>query len=111
MASNALALLEGDTLRLRAGTLVGRIYQLEGEGAFLQPYLKINALHEFSLGGKIFGDGISRRPNLDGFGISIGAGLMWQVDSNNQFYLDYEAYQGQSWKTPWAINFGFRHQF
>jgi hypothetical protein len=39
------------------------------------------------------------------------AGLIWQLDADNQLHLDYEASFGDKYDKPWGLTAGYRHQF
>ena len=64
-----------------------------------------------SSGGTVSAGNNQWRPNFDGPSAVIGAGLVWQIDEDNQLHLDYEAEFGTKFDRPWGVNFGFRHQF
>jgi outer membrane autotransporter protein len=106
----AVNISAADVVQLRAGGLFGRTLRLAG-GGFLQPYLKVSGVEQISAGGKLRATGGEWRQNLDGARAEIGAGIIWQLDENNQFHIDYEAAFGDKYDKPFGINFGYRHQF
>ncbi|MDR1304583.1 MAG: autotransporter outer membrane beta-barrel domain-containing protein, partial [Verrucomicrobiales bacterium] len=79
-----------DALQLRIGSLFGRTLKLANGGA-LQPYVKISGVETISSGGTIRNGYQHTRANTDGARAELGAGLIWQLDTNNQLHLDYEA--------------------
>jgi outer membrane autotransporter protein len=99
-----------DALQLRIGSLFGRTIKLTNSGA-LQPYIKISGVETISSGGAIRNGYQSTRANTDGARAELGAGLIWQLDTNNQLHLDYEASFGNKYDKPWGLTAGYRHQF
>jgi outer membrane autotransporter protein len=99
-----------DALQLRIGSLFGRTLKLANGGA-LQPYLKVSGVETISSGGAIRNGYQSTRANTDGARAELGAGLIWQLDTNNQLHLDYEASFGDKYDKPWGLTAGYRHQF
>jgi hypothetical protein len=77
----------------------------------LQPYLKISGVETISSGGKLRNGYQQTRANLDGVRAELGAGLIWQLDANNQLHLDYEASFGDKYDKPWGLTAGYRYQF
>ncbi|MDR1144961.1 MAG: autotransporter outer membrane beta-barrel domain-containing protein [Verrucomicrobiales bacterium] len=51
------------------------------------------------------------RATTDGARAELGAGLIWQLDADNQLHLDYEASFGDKYDKPWGLSAGYRHQF
>ncbi|MDR1304034.1 MAG: autotransporter outer membrane beta-barrel domain-containing protein, partial [Verrucomicrobiales bacterium] len=86
----ALKAQDLDALQLRIGTLFGRTINLTNSGA-LQPYVKISGVETISSGGTLRNGYQHTRANTDGARAELGAGLIWQLDTNNQLHLDYEA--------------------
>ncbi|MDR1304375.1 MAG: autotransporter outer membrane beta-barrel domain-containing protein, partial [Verrucomicrobiales bacterium] len=99
-----------DALQLRIGSLFGRTIKLTNSGA-LQPYIKVSGVETISSGGTIRNGYQSTRANTDGARAELGAGLIWQLDANNQLHLDYEASFGDKYDKPWGLTAGYRHQF
>jgi outer membrane autotransporter protein len=99
-----------DALQLRIGSLFGRTINLTNSGA-LQPYIKISGVETISSGGTLRNGYQSTRANTDGARVELGAGLIWQLDANNQLHLDYEASFGDKYDKPWGLTAGYRHQF
>ncbi|MDR1304384.1 MAG: autotransporter outer membrane beta-barrel domain-containing protein [Verrucomicrobiales bacterium] len=99
-----------DALQFRIGSLFGRTINLTNSGA-LQPYIKISGVETISSGGTIRNGYQSTRANTDGARAELGAGLIWQLDTNNQLHLDYEASFGDKYDKPWGLTAGYRHQF
>ncbi|MDR1191000.1 MAG: autotransporter outer membrane beta-barrel domain-containing protein, partial [Verrucomicrobiales bacterium] len=99
-----------DALQLRLGGVFGKTIRLTNSGA-LQPYLKASAVELISSGGELRTGGQSLRANLDGTRAEFGAGLIWQLDANNQLHLDYEASFGDKYNKPWGLTAGYRYQF
>ncbi|MDR1305804.1 MAG: autotransporter outer membrane beta-barrel domain-containing protein, partial [Verrucomicrobiales bacterium] len=99
-----------DALQLRIGSLFGRTINLTNSGA-LQPYLKISGVETISSGGTLRNGYQHIRANTDGVRAELGAGLIWQLDTNNQLHLDYEASFGDKYDKPWGLSAGYRHQF
>ncbi|MDR1146380.1 MAG: autotransporter outer membrane beta-barrel domain-containing protein [Verrucomicrobiales bacterium] len=99
-----------DALQLRIGSLFGRTINLTNSGA-LQPYVKISGVETISSGGTIRNGYQATRANTDGARAELGAGLIWQLDTNNQLHLDYEASFGDKYDKPWGLTAGYRHQF
>jgi outer membrane autotransporter protein len=99
-----------DALQLRIGSLFGRTIKLTNGGA-LQPYIKISGVETISSGGTIRNGYQHTRANTDGARAELGAGLIWQLDTNNQLHLDYEASFGDKYDKPWGLSAGYRHQF
>ncbi|MDR1305917.1 MAG: autotransporter outer membrane beta-barrel domain-containing protein, partial [Verrucomicrobiales bacterium] len=79
-----------DALQLRIGSVFGRTINLTNSGA-LQPYIKVSGVETISSGGAIRNGYQSTRANTDGARAELGGGLIWQLDTNNQLHLDYEA--------------------
>jgi outer membrane autotransporter protein len=100
-----------DIIQLRGGIQLGRTLKLAAPAAFLQPYLKAAAVQQISAGGRVTIDRDHWRPNTDGARAEFGAGIIWQLDANNQLHLDYEAALGDAYDQPWGLNAGYRHQF
>ncbi|MDR1303637.1 MAG: autotransporter outer membrane beta-barrel domain-containing protein, partial [Verrucomicrobiales bacterium] len=99
-----------DALQLRIGTLFGRTINLTNSGV-LQPYIKVSGVETISSGGAIRNGYQSTRANTDGARAELGAGLIWQLDADNQLHLDYEASFGDKYDKPWGLSAGYRHQF
>ncbi|MDR1145823.1 MAG: autotransporter outer membrane beta-barrel domain-containing protein, partial [Verrucomicrobiales bacterium] len=99
-----------DALQLRIGSLFGRTLKLTNGGA-LQPYVKISGVETISSGGTIRNGYQHTRANTDGARAELGAGLIWQLNTNNQLHLDYEASFGDKYDKPWGLTAGYRHQF
>ncbi|MDR1305157.1 MAG: autotransporter outer membrane beta-barrel domain-containing protein [Verrucomicrobiales bacterium] len=99
-----------DALQLRIGSLFGRTIKLTNSGA-LQPYVKISGVETISSGGALRNGYQSTRANTDGARAELGAGLIWQLDADNQLHLDYEASFGDKYDKPWGLTAGYRHQF
>ncbi|MDR1305728.1 MAG: autotransporter outer membrane beta-barrel domain-containing protein [Verrucomicrobiales bacterium] len=99
-----------DALQLRIGSLFGRTINLTNSGA-LQPYIKISGVETISSGGTLRNGYQHTRANTDGARAELGAGLIWQLDTNNQLHLDYEASFGDKYDKPWGLTAGYRHQF
>ncbi|MDR1145636.1 MAG: autotransporter outer membrane beta-barrel domain-containing protein [Verrucomicrobiales bacterium] len=99
-----------DALQLRLGSLFGRTINLTNGGA-LQPYVKISGVETISTGVAIRNGYQSTRANTDGARAELGGGLIWQLDTNNQLHLDYEASFGDKYDKPWGLTAGYRHQF
>ncbi|MDR1146160.1 MAG: autotransporter outer membrane beta-barrel domain-containing protein, partial [Verrucomicrobiales bacterium] len=99
-----------DALQLRIGSVFGRTIKLANGGA-LQPYVKISGVETISSGGAIRNGYQSTRANTDGARAELGAGLIWQLDADNQLHLDYEASFGDKYDKPWGLTAGYRHQF
>ncbi|MDR1303725.1 MAG: autotransporter outer membrane beta-barrel domain-containing protein, partial [Verrucomicrobiales bacterium] len=99
-----------DALQLRIGSLFGRTINLTNSGA-LQPYVKISGVETISSGGTLRNGYQHTRANTDGARAELGAGLIWQLDTNNQLHLDYEASFGDKYDKPWGLTAGYRHQF
>ncbi|MDR1304144.1 MAG: autotransporter outer membrane beta-barrel domain-containing protein [Verrucomicrobiales bacterium] len=99
-----------DALQFRIGSLFGRTINLTNSGA-LQPYVKISGVETISSGGAIRNGYQATRANTDGARAELGAGLIWQLDTNNQLHLDYEASFGDKYDKPWGLTAGYRHQF
>ena len=104
-----------DVLQFRYGSLFGRTIKLHkdrpDDWSFIQPYVKIFGQHQISGGGHISSGDDRWRPNTDGWAAVVGAGIIWQIDEQNQLHLDYEATLAEKYDKPWGLNFGFRHQF
>jgi outer membrane autotransporter protein len=101
---------ELDAFQFRLGAQFGRTIKL-ANGGILQPYLKVSGVEAVSSGGKIKSGYQSQRPNLDGARAEVGAGIIWQLDANNQLHLDYEASFGDKYDKPWGLTAGYRYQF
>jgi outer membrane autotransporter protein len=101
---------DADILQVRLGSLFGKSIRL-GNGGILQPYVKVMGVEQVSGGGTVKADDGQWRPNYDGLRAQVGAGLIWQIDEQNQLHLDYEAEFGDKYDKPWGLNFGYRHQF
>jgi outer membrane autotransporter protein len=99
-----------DALQLRIGSVFGRTINLTNSGA-LQPYIKISGVETISSGGAIRNGYQHIRANTDGARAELGGGLIWQLDTNNQLHLDYEASFGDKYDKPWGLTAGYRHQF
>jgi outer membrane autotransporter protein len=99
-----------DALQLRIGSVFGRTINLTNSGA-LQPYIKISGVETISSGGAIRNGYQHTRANTDGARAELGGGLIWQLDTNNQLHLDYEASFGDKYDKPWGLTAGYRHQF
>ncbi|MDR1303671.1 MAG: autotransporter outer membrane beta-barrel domain-containing protein [Verrucomicrobiales bacterium] len=99
-----------DALQLRLGSLFGRTINLTNSGV-LQPYVKISGVETISTGGTLHNGYQHTRANTDGARAELGAGLIWQLDTNNQLHLDYEASFGDKYDKPWGLSAGYRHQF
>ncbi|MDR1303634.1 MAG: autotransporter outer membrane beta-barrel domain-containing protein [Verrucomicrobiales bacterium] len=99
-----------DALQLRIGSLFGRTIKLTNSGA-LQPYIKVSGVETISTGGAIRNGYQHTRANTDGARAELGAGLIWQLDTNNQLHLDYEASFGDKYDKPWGLSAGYWHQF
>ncbi|MDR1144780.1 MAG: autotransporter outer membrane beta-barrel domain-containing protein [Verrucomicrobiales bacterium] len=99
-----------DALQLRLGSLFGRTIKLTNSGA-LQPYVKISGVETISSGGTLRNGYQHTRANTDGARAELGAGLIWQLDADNQLHLDYEASFGDKYDKPWGLTAGYRHQF
>jgi outer membrane autotransporter protein len=99
-----------DALQLRIGSVFGRTINLTNGGA-LQPYIKISGVETISSGGTLHNGYQHTRANTDGARAEFGAGLIWQLDTNNQLHLDYEASFGDKYDKPWGLTAGYRHQF
>ncbi|MDR1304195.1 MAG: autotransporter outer membrane beta-barrel domain-containing protein [Verrucomicrobiales bacterium] len=99
-----------NALQLRIGSLFGRSIKLTNGGA-LQPYVKVSGVETISSGGAIRNGYQHTRANTDGARAELGAGLIWQLDTNNQLHLDYEASFGDKYDKPWGLTAGYRHQF
>ncbi|MDR1304612.1 MAG: autotransporter outer membrane beta-barrel domain-containing protein [Verrucomicrobiales bacterium] len=95
-----------DALQLRIGSLLGRTINLTNSGA-----LKISGVETISSGGTLRNGYQHTRANTDGARAELGAGLIWQLDANNQLHLDYEASFGDKYDKPWGLTAGYRHQF
>ncbi|MDR1304090.1 MAG: autotransporter outer membrane beta-barrel domain-containing protein [Verrucomicrobiales bacterium] len=99
-----------DALQFRIGSLFGRTINLTNSGA-LQPYVKISGVETISSGGTLRNGYQHIRANTDGARAEVGAGLIWQLDADNQLHLDYEASFGDKYDKPWGLTAGYRHQF
>ena len=101
---------DADILQLRGGALFGRTITLANQG-LLQPYVKVMGVEQVSRGGRVSAQDGEWRPNYDGPRAQLGAGIIWQLDANNQLHLDYEAEFGTKFDKPWGVNAGYRYQF
>ncbi|MDR1145487.1 MAG: autotransporter outer membrane beta-barrel domain-containing protein [Verrucomicrobiales bacterium] len=99
-----------DALQFRLGSLFGRTIRLANGGA-LQPYLKISGVETISSGGTLRNGYQSIRSNTDGARAELGGGVIWQLNTDNQLHLDYEASFGDKYDKPWGLTAGYRHQF
>lgn len=99
-----------DALQLRYGANAGRIYSL-GEAGMLQPYVKIEGLHQFNRGGRLRADDGAWRARIEGSAVRAGAGVIWQINERNQVHFSYEAAFGDKYTMPWGVNAGYRYQF
>ncbi|MDR1146370.1 MAG: autotransporter-associated beta strand repeat-containing protein [Verrucomicrobiales bacterium] len=109
---NSIKVSQGDAdiLQVRFGSLFGKLIRLHGV-SLLQPYVKVMGVEQFSSGGTVRADDGRWRPNYDGLRAQLGAGLIWQLDEQNQLHLDYEAEFGDKFDKPWGVNAGYRYQF
>ncbi|MDR1305007.1 MAG: autotransporter-associated beta strand repeat-containing protein [Verrucomicrobiales bacterium] len=109
---NSIKVSQGDAdiLQLRFGSLFGKLIRLHGV-SLLQPYVKVMGVEQVSRGGTVRADDGQWRPNYDGLRAQFGAGLIWQLDDQNQLHLDYEAEFGEKFDKPWGVNAGYRYQF
>lgn len=99
-----------DVLNIRYGLNAGRQFVLRDNG-ILQPYVKVEGMHQMSRGGHVR-DGEDRwRANMDGATVRTGAGIIWQWDDRNHLHVEYEAAFGNKYKMPWSVNAGYRYQF
>ncbi|MDR2463572.1 MAG: autotransporter outer membrane beta-barrel domain-containing protein, partial [Verrucomicrobiales bacterium] len=99
-----------DAFQFRVGAQFGRVIKL-ANGGLLQPYLKVNGVEMISTGGRIGTGNQSLRARMDGARADMGAGVIWQVDADNQLHLDYEASFGDKYDKPWGLTLGYRRQF
>jgi outer membrane autotransporter protein len=102
---------DADVLLFRGGALFGRTITFTKSKSVLQPYIKAMGTEQISGGGEVIVGGDSWRPTLDGAHAEIGAGIIWQLDDQNQLHLDYEAAFGDNYDKPWGVNAGYRHKF
>lgn len=87
----------------------GKTYTVNN--TYLQPYAKTGLVEQISSGGRVSISDRSWRPSTDGLRAIVGAGIMWQLNSKDQFHLDYEASFADKTTVPWSINLGYRRSF
>jgi type V secretory pathway adhesin AidA len=86
----AVDLSDSDVIQFYGGARFGRNIKLNQSG-WLQPYVKVSAVEQISSGGQVRAEGGEWRPTTDGARGVIGAGMVYQLDAQNQLHLDYEA--------------------
>ena len=96
-----------DNFQLRAGVLAG--WKFAGPETTIQPYLKASVVDTLSHGGRLNADGADFHATLDGVHFEGGAGIMAQLGTHDQLYVDYTAAVGDKIEQPWSVNVGFRH--
>jgi outer membrane autotransporter protein len=97
---------DANVFQLRAGVLVG--CRIERNGAIWQPYLRASVVDALTDGGRINADGADLHATLDGVRFEGGAGIITQLTSRDQLYMEYTASFGEKIEQPWNLSLGFR---
>lgn len=98
-----------DSLLGKAGAVAGRTIALS-RGGFVQPYLKLAAVHEFVDGNTVTVNDRYRFANdLSGSRTEVGAGVALQWSDALQLHADTEYSSGEAIDQPWGLNLGLRY--
>ncbi|QIF02409.1 autotransporter outer membrane beta-barrel domain-containing protein [Roseimicrobium sp. ORNL1] len=97
---------EADVFQLRAGVIVG--CRIEHNGSIWQPYVRASVIDALTEGGRINADGADLNVDLDGVRFEGGVGLITQLTSRDQLYMEYTAAFGDKIDEPWNVSLGFR---
>ncbi|WP_157838814.1 autotransporter outer membrane beta-barrel domain-containing protein [Achromobacter sp. DH1f] len=98
----------GNSIQLRAGSLLGRRIELQGEN-FIQPYARVGWLQEIDGKSVVHTNGVARRTDISGGGVELGAGVTAALASRHKLYADYRYSAGGRVGTPSAFSLGYRY--
>ena len=102
---------DSDIFRYGIGLRVGKTFNT-GDNGLVQPYAKGGIEKQSSLGGSVRIPGDDKlEPNTDGTRATLGFGVAWQLDPDQQVHLDYECAFGSKYTKPWSLNLGYRLRF
>ncbi|MDR2429570.1 MAG: autotransporter outer membrane beta-barrel domain-containing protein [Puniceicoccales bacterium] len=102
---------DSDIFRYGVGLRVGKTLDT-GDNGLIQPYAKAGIEKQSSLGGSIRIPGEDKlTPNTDGTRATLGFGIAWQLDPEQQVHLDYECAFGSKYTRPWSLNLAYRLRF
>ncbi|MFJ4347210.1 autotransporter outer membrane beta-barrel domain-containing protein [Pseudomonas sp. NPDC089401] len=99
---------KADSLLGKLGTHVGRTFPLSN-GGFVQPYVKVAAVHEFARNNEIKVNNATFHDDLSGGRGELGAGIAAQVTDTLQLHADFDYSNGENIEQPWGANLGIRY--
>ncbi|MBD8598852.1 autotransporter outer membrane beta-barrel domain-containing protein [Pseudomonas sp. CFBP 8772] len=99
-----------DSLLGKAGTQVGRTFTLD-DGAFVQPYMKVAAAHEFVSRNRVSINENRFTNDLSGSRVELGAGVAAQMTDVLQLHADVDFMKGRNIEQPWGVSVGVRYSW
>jgi len=94
----------------KLGTHVGRTFPLAA-GGFVQPYVKVAAVHEFARNNKVKINETTFHDDLSGGRGEVGAGVAVQMTDALQVHADFDYSNGKNIEQPWGANVGIRYSW
>ncbi|MFJ2981632.1 MULTISPECIES: autotransporter outer membrane beta-barrel domain-containing protein [unclassified Pseudomonas] len=94
----------------KVGTHVGRTFPLAA-GGFVQPYVKVAAVHEFARNNKVKINETTFHDDLSGGRGEVGAGVAVQMTDALQVHADFDYSNGKNIEQPWGANVGIRYSW
>jgi outer membrane autotransporter protein len=97
------------SLRGRLGVRAGYHFDC-GKMAF-EPYGKVSVVNEFLGGYTVQTDFNNFAPTLSGVGVDAAAGLTARITDSIYIYGEYDYFNSDKLRSPWAVNAGLRWQW
>ncbi|WP_370599426.1 autotransporter outer membrane beta-barrel domain-containing protein [Pseudomonas nitroreducens] len=100
-----------DSLQGRIGARFGKFIPLD-QGRSLQPFVKINQIHEFKGNADVKVNDVVKLDNaLPGSRTEIGVGAQLNLGEKHKVYVEAEAAKGDEVEQPVGINIGYRYDW
>lgn len=100
-----------DSLQGRVGARFGKFIPLD-QGRSLQPFVKINQIHEFKGNADVkVNDVVTLDNALPGSRTEIGVGAQLNLGEKHKVYLEAEAAKGDDVEQPFGVNIGYRYDW
>lgn len=100
-----------DSLQGRIGARFGKFIPLD-QGRSLQPFVKINQIHEFKGNADVKVNDVVKLDNaLPGSRTEIGVGAQLNLGEKHKVYVEAEAAKGDEVEQPVGVNIGYRYDW
>ncbi|MFS2124039.1 autotransporter outer membrane beta-barrel domain-containing protein [Pseudomonas sp. Pseusp97] len=100
-----------DSLQGRVGARFGKFIPLD-QGRSLQPFVKINQIHEFKGKADVeINDAVTLDNALPGSRTELGVGAQLNLGEKHKVYVEAEAAKGDKVEQPVGVNIGYRYDW